>query len=102
MAAPAIAVAVIGSLLNVAGSLTGRVLIALGIGVVSFIGLDTAMDFALAYLTRNFQGLRIEILQLVAALGVGEFVSVIISALEARMLFNGLQPGGVLRRWTKL
>lgn len=102
MAAPAIAVAVVGGLLNVAGSLVGRVLIALGIGVVTVVGVGMSLDFAQAYLMQRFGGLRAEILQLAAALGVGEFLSIIFSALNARMLFNGLQPGGALRRWTKI
>lgn len=102
MAAPAIAVAIVGSLLSVTGSLVGRVLVALGLGVVSAVGINTALDFAQAYMMGKFQGLRMEILQLVAALGVGEFMSIMISALGARLLLNGLQPGGVLRRWTKL
>lgn len=102
MPAPAIAVAIVGGLLNVAGSLTGRILLALGVGVLTVSGIDTAMEFAKAYMLGKFQGLRMEILQLVAALGVGEFLSIIISALSTRLMFNGLQPGGFLRRWTKV
>lgn len=102
MALPALAAGIVGALLNVTGSLVGRVLVALGIAVVTITGVQLSMDFAQSYLMARFGGLRAEILQLAAALGVGEFLSIIFSALNARMLFNGLQPGGALRRWAKV
>lgn len=92
---PAFIAALLGGLINIAGSLVGRVLIALGMSVVTFTGLSTTLDWVKGQAVAALTGLPAEMLGLVGLLGVGEFISIIASALAARLLLNGLTDGSI-------
>lgn len=95
---PAIIAAIGGMLLNIVGSLVGRVLVALGISVVTYTGIiatiDSLRDDAIAALN----GLPGELLGLLAYMKVGVAISIITSAITARLVLMGL-TSGTFKRW---
>ena len=98
MALPVIAAAAIGGLISVTGTIVGRVLIALGVGVVTYTGVQAGIDSLLANLDYAIAGVPADILGLLGFMRVGEALNIIISAMSARMLLNGLQ-GDTIKKW---
>ena len=98
MALPVIAAAAIGGLISVTGTIVGRVLIALGVGVVTYTGVQAGIDSLLANLDSAIAGVPADILGLLGFMRVGEALNIIISAMSARMLLNGLQ-GDTIKKW---
>ena len=98
MALPVIAAAAIGGLISVTGTIVGRVLVALGVGVVTYTGVQAGIDSLLANLDSAIAGLPADILGLLGFMRVGQAMNIIISAMSARMLLNGLQ-GDTIKKW---
>lgn len=98
MALPVIAAAAIGGLISVTGTIVGRVLVALGVGVVTYTGVQAGIDSLLANLDSAIAGVPADILGLLGFMRVGEAMNIIISAMSARMLLNGLQ-GDTIKKW---
>lgn len=94
---PAFIAALLGGLLSITSSLVGRVLVALGIGTVTYTGITTALDYAKAQALGALTGGPAQLTQLLGFLGVGEFISIISSALLARLILNGLNSGALKR-----
>lgn len=88
----------LGGLINVAGTIAGRVLIGLGISVITFSGLSVTLTWVKNQAISALQGLPAEMVQLLAYAGVGEFVSIVASGLAARLLLNGLTDGSI-KKW---
>jgi hypothetical protein len=89
--------ALLGALIQGAGSLVGRVLISLGIGYVTFTGLDTSLGWLKTQIAGSFAGLDAQTLAVLSSLRLGSGLSVLLSALSARMVLNGL-TGGTIRK----
>ena len=98
MALPVIAASLIGGLISVTGTIVGRVLVALGVGVVTYTGVQVGIDSLLSNLDRAISGVPADILGLLGFMRVGEAMNIIISAMSARMLINGLQ-GDTIKKW---
>lgn len=98
MALPVIAAAAIGGLISVTGTIVGRVLVALGVGVVTYTGVQAGIDSILANLDSAIAGVPADILGLLGFMKVGEALNIIISAMSARMLLNGL-TGDTIKKW---
>ncbi|ACM32321.1 MULTISPECIES: DUF2523 family protein [Diaphorobacter] len=95
---PAFLAMLLGGLINVAGTIAGRVLIGLGISVITFSGLSVTLTWVKNQAISALQGLPAEMVQLLAYAGVGEFVSIVASGLAARLLLNGLTDGSI-KKW---
>lgn len=95
---PVFIAAIGGMLLNLVGSLVGRVLLALGLSVVTYTGVDVALSWLITQALASANTLPAELLQLLAFLKVGECISVITSAVAVRMLWQGMTSGSV-KRW---
>jgi len=95
---PVLLASLLGGLINVAGSIAGRVLIALGISAVTYTGLTTSLDWLQAQAVANLQGLPVDALNVIGLLQVGNFISLIISAITVRLTLQGL-TGGSFRKW---
>ncbi|MFI8616131.1 DUF2523 domain-containing protein [Acidovorax sp. NPDC077693] len=95
---PAFVAMLMGALINIAGTLVGRVLIALGLSVVTFTGLSSTLDWAKNNVASSFGSMPSEVVGMLSMLGVGEFLSIILSAITARMLLQGLTDGS-LKKW---
>lgn len=94
---PAFVAALLGGLLSITSSLVGRVMVALGIGAVTYTGLTSALDYAKAQALGALTSAPAQLVQLMGYLGVGEFISIVTSALAARLILNGLNSGAVKR-----
>lgn len=93
---PVFIASVLGGLLNVAGSLVGRVLIALGLTVVSYTGVDTVLGKLKADAIGALMGLPPDLVAMLGYMKVGVCISIIASAVAVRMGLSGL--GGVVKR----
>lgn len=94
---PAIIAALLGGLLSLTSSLVGRVLVALGIGAVTYTGISSALSYAKSQALAALGDAPAQLVQLLGFLGVGEFISIITSALLARLILNGLNSGAIKR-----
>lgn len=89
-----------GMLLNIAGSIAGQVLISLGISVITYVGVDTALDRLKADALSAFSGLPADLVSLLAYMKVGVSISIITSAVAVRLSLAGMT--GAVKRFRKL
>lgn len=87
--------ALIGALVSAAGSLIGRILIALGIGVVSYTGVSALLSSLRSEVQGYITGMPADILPILGALKLDVAVSIIFSAIAARFALQGLTSGAV-------
>jgi hypothetical protein len=90
--------ALLGGLIQIAATLAGRVLVALGVGLVTYTGVSSSLTWLKTQAVDAALGLPIEAVQIMAYMKVGEFISLIFSAILARLLLNGLTSDS-LKRW---
>lgn len=89
-----------GMFLNIAGSLAGQVLISLGISVITYVGVDTALSTLKADALSAFSGLPADLVSLLAYMKVGVSISIITSAVAVRLSLAGMT--GAVKRFRKL
>lgn len=87
-----------GMLLNIVGTLAGRVLIGLGIGVVTYTGVSTSLAWLKMQAVTSFAMLPIEMMAIIGLMKVGVCISIVSSAIAARLVLNGL-TGDSFKRW---
>lgn len=90
-----------GALINITGSIVGQVLVALGIGVATYAGLDASLDWLKTQAVSNIQALDPAVVGMLGVLKVGECISIVTSAMLARAVINGVQSG-TFKKWVKL
>lgn len=94
---PAIIAVLLQGLLFLTKSFVGRVLVALGMATVSYTGMSATLSWLKAGAISALQGMGGEYVALLSYMKVGTSISIISSALVARMLVNGLQSDTVKR-----
>jgi hypothetical protein len=94
---PALIGALLGALIQGAGTLVGRVLLSLGIGYVAYSGIDTLATAARDEFISRVQGQGAVVVQLASVLQVGTCVNILVSALLARFVVAGLTNGTLTR-----
>ena len=87
-----------GVLINIVGTIVGRVMIALGIGVVTYTGVGASIDFLKAQAISNFNSLPSEVYSILAMLKVGSAINIIVSAIMARLVLDGV-TSDTFKRW---
>jgi len=92
---PVFIAALLGGLVSAAGSLVGRVLIALGVGFVTYQGLDVSLTFIKTQALTALNSLPPEIFQIASTLQVGTSINILASAYAAKMVIAGLTSGAV-------
>jgi len=92
---PVFIAALLGGLVSAAGSLVGRVLIALGVGFVTYQGLDVSLNFIKTQTLATISSLPAEIFQIVSTLQLGTSINIMASAYAAKMVIAGLTSGAV-------
>lgn len=95
---PVFIAAIGGMLINLVGTLVGRVLIALGISVVTYTGISTTLDFLKAQAIGAFAGLPSEVFGLLGILRVGQCISIVTSAIAAKMVIDGV-TSDTFKKW---
>ena len=94
---PLLIQALLGALIQGAGTLVGRVLISLGIGYVAYQGMDNSLGWLRTQIAASVGGLPSQALATLGALKVGSALSVLLSAMSARLVLRGL-TGGVIKK----
>lgn len=95
---PVFIAAIGGMLINLVGTLVGRVLIALGISVVTYTGISTTLDFLKAQAIGAFAGLPSEVFGLLGILRVGQCISIVTSAIAAKIVIDGV-TSDTFKKW---
>lgn len=90
---PVFIAALLGGLASVAGSIVGRVLIALGIGYVSYTGVNVLLDWLKSEIYSRLNGAGSDVLGMLGTLQVDVSINILFSALAARFLLQGLTSG---------
>ncbi len=85
----------IGGLIDVMGTLVGRVLISLGIAYFSYQGIDTSIMWAKQQFFSSAAGLDPLTLQVMSLLRIDQCVNLLVSAITARLTFSGMQAGAM-------
>ena len=98
---PAILWWLLGGLVQIAGTLVGKVLISLGIAYVTYAGVDTALTYAKTQFVAQLGGIPVMAVQVAGLAKVGVCLSMLISALSARLLMQGLTSGTMKRMIVK-
>ncbi len=83
----------LGALGSAAGNIVGRVLIALGIGYVTYQGLDILLSNMQEQIFLRFATGYPEINAALNMLNIGKCINVTFSAIAARNIINGLTGG---------
>jgi len=93
--------ALLGGLLSALGSIVGRVLVSLGLGLVVYTGLDTAITWFGSEIFARLNtagGLSSTAMALLGVLQIGTCVNILLSALSVRLIVRGMTSGTV-KRW---
>jgi len=85
--------ALVGGFVQAAGTMVGRVMIALGFSYVTYSGLDASFGWIKNQIASEFGGLPAQALAVLSAARVGSAVAVVMSAIAARMVLAGLVDG---------
>ncbi|VTY36503.1 Uncharacterised protein [Xylophilus ampelinus] len=88
---PWLMAAIFGGLRFVAGSIATQVLIGLGIGVITYTGMDISLAYLKSQALSNFGGLSAELVNLLGFMKVGNAISVITSAYTARLSMTAVR-----------
>lgn len=95
---PILLASLLGGLINIAGSIAGRVLIALGISVITYSGLTASLSWLQSGAMSAMSGLPAQVLAIMALLKVGSCISMVTSAITVRMTLQGLTNGSI-KKW---
>lgn len=88
----------LGGLISIAGTLAGRVLIGLGISVVTYSGMAASLTWLKSQAVVAILGLPPPVVGMLSALKVGQAISIVFSAILARQVIQGLS-GDALKKW---
>lgn len=94
---PILIASILGGLIQAAGTLVGRVLISLGIAYVTYSGIDTSITWARDFTLAQMSGLPTTAIAIAGALKLGVCISILTSAIAARMVLKGLTSGTLTR-----
>ena len=94
---PIFLAAMMGGLINIAGTIAGRVLLALGISIVTYTGLTQSLDYLRDQAIDSFSALPPDIVAMLALMKVGSAFSIVLSAIVVKWTLSGL-TGGNLRK----
>ena len=95
---PVIAGVIWGGLLNIVGTLVGRILLAIGLGVVSYVGFGSILDQITSVGRNSLVGLPPELKQILGLLRIGEVFTMYSSAVSIKMMYqHGLSNGTIKR-----
>jgi hypothetical protein len=98
---PLFIASLLGGLMNIAATLAGRVLLALGFASITYTGLSLSLDYLKAEALTAINGLPAEVVAMLSNMKVGVALSIVISAITARMVLDGLSAGGAISKLVK-
>lgn len=95
---PVILASLLGGLVSISGTIAGRVLLALGISVLTYTGTNASLDFLKTQAVQALSGMPVQVLGMLATMKVGQCISIIFSAIVARQVQQGLS-GDTVKKW---
>lgn len=95
---PAFIAALMGALIQIVGSLVGRVLVALGLSVVTYTGMSVTLTWLKSQAVTAALGLPPDVIGMLSVMKVGTSISIIFSAMLARLVVTGLS-GDTVKKW---
>lgn len=95
---PVFLASLLGGLISISGSIVGRVMIALGISVLTYTGTISALDYLKSEAVSALTGMPAQVVGMLATMKVGESLSIIFSAIVARQVQQGL-TGDTIKKW---
>lgn len=87
-----------GMLINLVGTLVGRVLVALGISVVTYTGIKASLDYLQSQAVGSFSSLPSGAMEIISLMRVGQCISIVTSAIAVRLMLDGLSSD-TFKRW---
>ena len=94
---PLFLASLLGGLISIAGTLAGRALIAVGFGFVSYTGITTALTAFKNDVISHLGALSASTVNVLGMLKVDVAISILFSALAARLVLQGLTSGALKR-----
>ena len=94
---PLFLAALLGGLIQAAGSFVGRALIALGIGYVSYAGINALLGWIKTQIITYLTGAPATVVAIMGLLKIDVAVSILFSAFAARLVLQGLTSDKVTR-----
>lgn len=94
---PAFLVALGGMFLSMAGTLVGRVLLALGLSYATYTGFDLAINALLVQIKSNMSALPVETLNFLAYMWVDKAIGMMFSAYAAALVLK-MSASGVITK----
>lgn len=82
-----------GALIPIMSTLVGRVLLALGIGFVTYKGMDATVTFLLDTIKSSLSGMPSEVLQFLAFCWIDKAIGMIFSAWSAALALRTIASG---------
>jgi hypothetical protein len=92
---PIFLASLLGGLVAAAGSIAGRVLISLGVGFISFSGVDATIDYIVSQIHTASGSLPSLVLAGLGLLQFDNVVGIMVAAVTSKMVLTGLQSGAV-------
>mgnify|MGYP001318987389 FL=1 len=77
-----------------------RVVVGLGLAVVTYLGVSALLDNATSQLYSYLGGVSSSVLVIIGMARVDDFIAVILSALSAKLIVKGLTQAGALKAFT--
>ncbi|PID62212.1 MAG: hypothetical protein CSB44_03710 [Gammaproteobacteria bacterium] len=77
-----------------------KLMVALGVGFVTYTGMTALLDQTFILIEQNLQGVPTEVAQLLALANIDRYVSIIASAYGAKLLLSGLNSAGGLTKFS--
>lgn len=86
------------ALISISGTLVAKVLLSLGIGYVTYTGVSASIDWAKAEFLTGMSGLPAAAVGMASTMKVGVCVSMLLSAITARAVMNGMSAAGSIKK----
>lgn len=98
---PWLVAALLTGLIQVCASLVGRVLVSLGAAVITYTGFSSSLDWLKGQVVQRITAMPPEVVGMLSTMKVGTAISIVFSAMLARLVIGGLTDGSVKRWVTK-
>lgn len=95
---PVFAATIWGGLVSIIGSLAGRVMLALGLGVITYIGFGSILSELTSIGRDSLIGLPDDLKKILGLLRIGEAFSLLVGTVTVKFMMNGFN-GGRIRRF---
>lgn len=86
-----------GAFLGIIGTVVGRVAVALGIGLISYVGYGSIIQEITSYGKDALIGLPDELKKILGLLRIGESFSLLTGTVTVKMIANGMKNGTIKR-----